>query len=171
MKISTQRCWTASHDDHSSRSEVEEDGMIVLVDVDHTLSDAAWRDDLIPAARATGDWTKYYAEMDQDEPIWFVATLVRSLNMIQAYDVVGLTARPEEYRAKTLLWLRRNSIMMRLLLMRPIDNHDPSPELKVALIKKWIKMSEVAFAIEDREDCARAMIEAGISVFRPMLGK
>jgi len=145
--------------------------MIVLVDIDHTLSDAAWRDHLIPAARATGDWTAYYAEMDYDEPIWFVATLVRSLNMIQAYEVVGLTARPEEYRAKTLLWMRRNGIEMRTLLMRPKDNHDPSPGLKVDLIKKRLKMSEIAFAIEDREDCAKAMIEAGISVFRPMLGK
>jgi len=150
---------------------VEGDGMIVLVDVDHTLSDAAWRDHLIPAAEATGDWTAYFADMDQDDPIWFVATLVRSLNMIQAYEVVGITGRNEEYRAKSLLWMRRNGIEMRQMLMRPNGNHDPSPKLKVDLIRRHLKMSEIAFAIEDREDCARAMTEIGINVFRPMQGK
>jgi len=141
--------------------------LIVLVDIDHTLSDAAWRDHLVPMARATGDWSAYYAAMDEDDPIMFVVTLVRLLS--QSYTVVGMTGRPETYRAKTLVWLRRNNVELFDVLMRPDGDRSSSPKLKVTMIRKKFPLDSIAFAIEDRDDCIAALRAIGIPVFKPMM--
>jgi hypothetical protein len=144
---------------------------VILLDMDHSISDAAWRDHLIPEVRATGNWDKYYADQSRDEPIWFVAAVVRRLASLPSFDVVVLTTRPEKYRRETTRWLRAYEILFSELIMRPDDNREPSAKLKVDLIKARFRFDEIAFAIEDREEVVEAMRAEGISVLRPYYGR
>jgi hypothetical protein len=142
-------------------------GNVVLTDIDHTLSDSAWRNHLVAEAKATGNWDAYYKDQSRDQPIWIVAGLVRHYADSPFYKVVGLTTRPEKYRKETAMWLKLNQIKVADLIMRPDGDHSPSPELKVRLIRDYCDLSDVAFAIEDREDCVEAMRAVGIPVLRP----
>jgi hypothetical protein len=144
-------------------------GRIVLVDIDHSISDASWRDHLIPGAKASGDWSAYYRDQHLDEPIWFVAYYVRYLSSLPLFDVVVLTGRPEEYRAVTKTWLRKQQISYSDLIMRQQDDRSSSPEMKIKEIKARYDVEEIAFAIEDRDDVIEAMRAEGISVFKPCL--
>jgi hypothetical protein len=135
--------------------------MIVLCDFDHTISDAAWRDDLI----AANDWPAYFKEAHRDEPIWPVVHVVNAL-WRGGHKVVILTARPEWYRAKSLEWLTKYGVSADDMLMRPDDNYMRSPELKVWLAKKEfgddLLAADIGLMIDDREDVVRAFNALGV---------
>lgn len=130
--------------------------MIVFCDIDHVLSDAGWRDHML------GRWDEYHAAGDRDEPIhemvWLVAALRRS-----GATVIGLTARPEKWRALTEEWLARHGIELNGLLMRPSGDLRTSPELKLALALELYSAGEIAMMIDDREDILKAFRGAGIT--------
>jgi len=146
-------------------------GRIVILDIDHSISDARWRDHLIPGAKASGDWSEYYRDMHLDEPIWFVAYYVRYLASLPLFDLVGLTGRPEEHRRVTQHWLRRQHIVLADLIMRPNGDHSQQVEMKIREITARYRVEEVAFAIEDREDVVDALRTIGISVLKPCLAR
>lgn len=132
---------------------------IVLLDVDHTVSDAAWRDHMI------GDWDRYYAHQYEDKPIEEVVRMVKCLSRGR-FGVYALTARPEKYRQVTEDWLRIHDCDVLDVIMRPEGNHEPSPILKPSLALARFRKEDIAFAIEDREDVALAMRAVGISVLQ-----
>jgi hypothetical protein len=140
---------------------------IVVVDIDHTVSDAYWRDPIMN--RPQPDWDDYHAQSINDRPIEEVCALVRSLAM-QDWLVVGCTARPGKWRQLSLQWLDKvGNVPMDELLMRPDDSFIPSPQLKIALVTArfghdfW---NVIDLMIEDREDVVTAFRAAGVSVLQ-----
>jgi len=119
----------------------------VLIDIDHTLSDAAWRDQWL------GQWDVYHSLADQDKPIQDMVDMVRALYATH-FIPVGLTARPERWRKPTMEWLIRHDIHFEELLMRPDKDFRPTAEMKLDLVKnRYPNMKEeIAFIMDDRED-------------------
>jgi hypothetical protein len=134
--------------------------MIVACDIDHTLSDAWWRDGMI----GVKSWDEYHDAGADDFPLKETIELIRALS--SHYSIVGLTARPEKWRSQTNRWLMDNYVPMHHLLMRPDDDHRSSPLVKMDLLTAHCPLSEVAFVLDDRADVASAFVEKQVTVLQ-----
>ncbi len=138
----------------------EHDMMHILVDIDHVLSDAYWRDAMIGGP---GGWDEYHNNAPRDEPFIHVIDLVNALST--RYTMIGVTARPEKWRQITMKYLADHGAMLEELLMRPDDAYHPAPQLKLDLAVKRFGQplhNQVAFIMDDREDVAIAFNNAGV---------
>lgn len=129
--------------------------MLVVVDIDHTMCHAAWRDEHL------GQWDKYHSLAVDDKPAKEIINLVISLHNA-GNEIYIVTCRPRKWLRQTFAWLHSNGIKVEQdhILMRPDgDNHTPSPESKIALTSHL----DVDLVIEDRKDVADAFAEAGIT--------
>jgi hypothetical protein len=136
---------------------------VILVDIDHTLSAAHWRDAMIG-----GPWDEYHAASVADPPAHDIAALVRALYNC-GYTIIGITARPEKWRKLTMDWLLRHSIPLHSILMRPDAAYHPAPEIKVKLAQEHFGdalVTCVAFIIDDREDVVAAFRALGITTLQ-----
>lgn len=136
---------------------------IILCDIDHTLSDASWRDPWLGEHGLDAKWDKYHSEAIHDQPI---AEMVRVVNGLAHHDdirVVGLTARPEKWRQLTMDWLVKHGIMIDELIMRPDADFDPAPVMKLNMVKgRFVDLSRLIL-IDDREDVVAAFKSEGIT--------
>jgi hypothetical protein len=133
---------------------------IVVVDIDHTVADAAWRDTLM------GQWDEYYAAGWWDRPIPFVVDII---NMAAAFerDIVAVTARPEDNRIMTLRWFARNEIPIDDIYMRGRDDRRPSTEVKRDIINQHFPdLSLIDFVLEDRDDAVAMYRQLGLNVLQ-----
>lgn len=134
---------------------------IVLVDIDHTVADAFWRDHIIPSLvlrekEGESAWDQYHEAADRDLPNKNVLLLLQRL-YTSGYELMGLTARPEKWRAQTMRWCARHGVPLGGLLMRPEGNFDPSPLCKATMALNRFQMplsDKIAFVLEDRLDVA-----------------
>jgi hypothetical protein len=133
---------------------------IVIVDIDHTVSDAEWRDQLI------GRWDEYYREQDYDRPIQFVKNLVCACYAAGA-EIIAVTARPVKYLQATIRWMTQHDLPVETVLMRPDDDHRSSPEVKCWIIREnFPDLSRIEFVLEDRDDCVAAYRQMGLNVLQ-----
>jgi hypothetical protein len=128
--------------------------MIIFCDVDHTVSDAAWRQGIWAAQR----WDEYYLEAEKDPPIEPMIRMIQLLHH-DGNRIIGSTARPEKWRNLTMKWLIRNNVPFDDLFMRGPNDRRTSPLVKVGFTK--IIMPELV--IDDRPDVCAAFCEIGIS--------
>lgn len=135
----------------------------VLCDIDHVLANAFHRDAMI----GTNTWDEYHAAAAQDEPLHDMRDMIRALHA-HGFNIIGLTARPEKWHTATMSWLLKHDIPLNELLMRPMSDFRPSPEMKVDLALKRFKsiQQEVLFLLEDREDVCTAFRALGITVLQ-----
>ncbi len=135
----------------------------VLVDIDHTISDAFWRDPMM----GVSSWDEYHLAAEHDKPLHDVVSLVRCLK--SCYNLIGFTARPEKFRARTNLWCVKYQVPLDEMLMRPDESYKPAPEIKRTLIEKRFGdriHEEIAFVLEDREDVCAMFRGLGITVLQ-----
>jgi hypothetical protein len=134
----------------------------VLVDIDHTISNAFWRDAMIGVVT----WDEYHQSSEKDLPLYDMVALVRLLH--NCYNIIGITARPEKFRSLTMSWCLKNGVMFDELLMRDYDSFTPAPITKLQLIERRFSKpaKEIAFALEDRDDCCAALRGLGITVLQ-----
>jgi hypothetical protein len=133
---------------------------IVIVDIDHTISDAAWRDHLL------GQWDVYYDEGLKDKPIRFAAELVQMAHLC-GREIVANTARPENARAVTVRWMVTHGVPIDVILMRAEGDHRGSAEVKADNVKlAFPDLSVIDFVLEDRDDCVAAYRQMGLNVLQ-----
>lgn len=134
----------------------------ILVDIDHTISNAFWRDTMI----GIGTWDEYHAASENDQPLEAVVGLIRRLH--GHYNIIGFTARPEKWRQLTMKWCIKHQIPLDELLMRANSNYEPAPIIKRALIEKRFgkEHDEIAFVLEDREDVCEMLKGLGVAVLQ-----
>jgi hypothetical protein len=135
----------------------------VLIDIDHSLSNAFHRDPMI----GVSTWDEYHAASGEDAPLHDTVKLVNALRS-HGFTLIGLTARPEKWRGLTMNWCVEHGIDLDELLMRPNEGFQPAPELKLILAKKRFGDEQglrdhVAFIIDDREDVVAAFWGIGVS--------
>jgi len=136
----------------------------ILVDVDHTLSDAFWRNDMYADPLVERD--VYFAAAKDDDSLCDIVRLMNTLS--RDYNLIILTARPEKWRQLTMQWLLEHSVMAEEVLMRPDNCFDPSPKVKVDLAMKRFGGEEgmrehIALVLDDREDVVAAFSALGIT--------
>lgn len=136
----------------------------VLIDIDHTLANSAWRDYLIDGP---GGWDEYHAASESDLPLHDMVGLVNALKA-GGYHVTGITARPAKWRALTMKWLMLHRCELDELLMRPDDAFHPAPELKLrlALMRYPNLKEEIAFVLDDREDVIATFKAQGVTALQ-----
>jgi hypothetical protein len=140
------------------------EGKIVLVDLDHTLSDAFWRDPLL------GKWEEYHAAGIQDRPIAFVKEII-DMAFAKGREVVAVTGRPEYNRQMTMRWMIQYDVPIDVILMRATDDHRPSVEVKIGLVTEaYPDLSVIEFVLEDRDDCVAAYKQMGLNVLQVNYG-
>jgi hypothetical protein len=154
--------------------------MFLIVDIDHTISDANWRNDLLDAAQisfATVDKTsnafdRYHEASIKDKPIEEMILLVNTLHKA-GWAVIGLTTRPEKWRNLTNTWMITHGAHFDVLLMRPNDDYRPAAQSKLATLKDWLQYSSVALkkentiiVLDDREDIREAFRAEGFTVLQ-----
>jgi phosphoglycolate phosphatase-like HAD superfamily hydrolase len=146
--------------------------MILLVDIDHTMSDARWRDPVL--LERPVDWDRYHTLSIQDKPIKGVVALVNSLG-IAGWYVIALTARPSRWRKITLEWMGAVGVRVDEILMRDDDDFRSSPELKHELLKNYtthnVDPDNVVMIIDDREDVALFFKALGYTVLQVHAGR
>lgn len=132
----------------------------ILVDIDDTLFSTKHREYLIDVS-----WDAFHAEAHKDEPIWDLFKVIHSLRIDGGYTIIGITARPERYRAATLEKLAMHEMALDDLLLRPNDNYDPAPALKVYLAQCYFEgdLSEVKLIIDDHPGVIAAFRELGVT--------
>lgn len=144
---------------------------IILFDVDHVISDAFWRDDMIKRSRDSGDWSEYHSRGKEDQPIADVVKLINTLwytNTVESgmIELWAITARPEKYRKQTMDWFVKHKVKIDTLLMRPEDVFKPAPQIKIDLCKEHKILDQVLCIFDDREDVVSAFRELGITAFQ-----
>lgn len=139
---------------------------VVLVDIDHTLSDASWRDPMI----GVESWDEYHSQSVHDQPIKEMIQLVNGLAAVGFY-IAGVTSRPNKWRQITHHWLVQNEVFMHEILMRSDDAFHPAPELKMALAAAKFKVpDEISLVIDDRDDVCSAFRALGITTLQVSAG-
>lgn len=130
----------------------------ILVDIDDTMFSTKHREHLIDES-----WDAFHAEAHKDEPIWDIFLALAHLG--HQYKIIGITARPERYRASTIAKLADHGKTLHDLLMRPEDNFDPAPALKVYLAQCYFQgdLSEVKLIIDDHPGVIAAFRELGVT--------
>lgn len=136
----------------------------ILIDIDHTLSDAFWRDDMYHDPLV--DFDDYFAAAKDDSTLCDTVRLMNTL--ARDFNFIVLTARPEKWRQLTMQWLIEHGVMAEEVLMRPDDCFDPSPKVKVDLAMKRFgdekgMREHIALVVDDREDVVAAFAALGIT--------
>lgn len=138
--------------------------MIIIIDIDDTLSDASWRQSLIQEQ----GWDAFHAAGKDDKPILGMKKLLQWLSSggidDEETEIVALTARPAKYRNQTLVWLMSHSIYLDDIIMRPDNDYSKSKDLKVRLAKEHFgeRFKDISIVIDDREDVCEAFRSEGI---------
>ena len=139
----------------------------VLVDIDHCLSNAFHRDHLLPT---DGDWDFYHSASINDQPIHDMVELISALSLY-GLNIIGISSRPEKWRALTQRWLHENNIQLDELLLRPDNNYQPAADLKHSLaVTRFAPSTElrdhILIVIDDREDVLERFSIAGITTLQ-----
>jgi hypothetical protein len=144
------------------------DRRIVLFDIDHTVSNAFWRDPMISATPHLQTWDEYHSSAAKDEPLQDVIGMVNALHF-SGWLTFGMTARPEKWRKMTMDWFIKYDVHLDELLMRPDNAFRPSVEIKLALVKERFgdnPQDQIALILEDRTDVCMAFRDLGITVLQ-----
>lgn len=138
----------------------------ILVDIDHVLSDAAWRDNMLPPAT---DWDTYHFNSQYDKPIHSIKNLINTLSL-QGYIIIAHTSRPEKWRDLTIGWFIHHVIKIDELIMRPNDDFRPAHEIKIEQAKNRFLPDDfrnhVSFIMDDNDMTCSLYRELGITIFQ-----
>ena len=137
---------------------------IILVDLDHTVTDAFHRDPMIGIA----PWHEYHSASEHDDP---AHDFVKLMDAFRAHEfqIVGLTSRPEKWRMLTTTWLLKHDIKIDMLIMRPDNDYTRTGELKVNLCREFFGEdwhSKVLCIIDDNDNVISAFRAEGITALQ-----
>lgn len=139
----------------------------VLCDLDGTLANIKHR--LMYAKGNTKDWGKFFAGISEDTLRDDVADVVADYAQ-QGYDIIFVTARPEDYKKQTLVWLIKN-MESRLpngfltLIMRRENDKRPDTEVKQQILDLFFPdRSLIEVVIDDRPSVIRMWEGNGLKV-------
>lgn len=135
---------------------------IVIVDVDGTVSIVGDRVKYL--SEDPKNWDAFFDACDEDEPMEDIVELVKTLSY--KYEIYFCTGRRERIREKTLNWLSETfsgKIPNKRLLMRKDGDFRSDDVAKPELLKEaGIKLSDVAFVLEDRNLMVKGWRKLGV---------
>jgi predicted kinase len=133
----------------------------VVIDLDGTLTSAAWREHLVTGGRK--DWERFFAQMGRDAPVQPLVDLAGWI--ADDVAVVLLTGRPEDHAPVIRRWLGEHGVTYDELLMRPAGDRRPDTVVKRERYRRDIAPRyEVRLAIDDRPKVIEMWREEGVYV-------
>jgi hypothetical protein len=132
----------------------------VIVDIDGTLSKVGDRVKCLQQDKP--DWDAFYDRCGEDEPVVKLIEMVNCLR--RSYYIVLCTGRRESCRTATQEWFIENNFVGndQMLMRKNGDKrHDiiVKPEM---LENAGIKLSDIAFVLEDRDPMVKKWREMGL---------
>ena len=79
------------------------------------------------------------------------------------YYIAIVTARPDQYRDQTVVWLKRYGVYYHSLHMRYTGDHRPSTDVKREIYENLKGYGQVWLAIEDRSSNVVMWRELGVT--------
>jgi hypothetical protein len=142
---------------------------ILFVDIDHTLSHAHWRDEMIDEAYRNWDWNNYHGASINDDVVPEIAALIDAF-VRDDWEIVALTTREEQWRALTNSWLLKHNVPVDTLLMRPNGDRRSSGDSKLALFNDYmlrlgLKVDNV-IVIDDHDGPVGVFKNANVTVLQ-----
>lgn len=136
---------------------------LVLFDIDGTLADIEHRRHYVQCNKP--DWGKFFKHMGDDAPNAPVVGLYNALKASGHYDLVIVSARPDDNRKITEQWLVWNGIEFDLLIMRPKGDFRPDTDIKKEILDQLHSEGrEIAFVVDDRDCVVDMWRENGITL-------
>lgn len=136
----------------------------IILDIDNCIADDSWRIPII-------NW-------EQENPLWryhdyhslsgFDSAHNHDLYLNHRHDIIIFTARPIMYRAITQEWLKRHGVRHEVLMMRDMEDHRHSVELKKAQLQALLdnsdlELNDIVGAFDDRPDVVEMYKQHGIN--------
>lgn len=140
--------------------------MIVIVDIDNTLSFNKKRYELATKSDGSIDWDILYDynNVISDEPNLPMIDIINHLH--NEYQIYILTSRPRSILDSTLNWLDMYKIKYHFIAMRSKENHYiKDVELKLKMYNDFVN-DDVYCAFDDREDIIDLWKSFGITSFK-----
>jgi len=135
---------------------------LVLFDIDGTLADIAHRRHHVMGE--TKDWGAFFKHMGDDTPNQPIVDLYKALQVSELYDLVIVSARPDNNRPVTEQWLVWNGIEFERLIMRPAGDYRPDTEIKKEILDLLLgEGRDIAFVVDDRDIVVDMWRENGIT--------
>ena len=134
--------------------------MIVITDLDGTISDAEHRVHLV--RNHPKDYDTFFAEARNDGPIDAVITVLQALRQA-GHDIHIITGRSEVVRTDTEEWLRQHEVPFDRLLMRTDGDYTPDDRLKEKWFRAEYEPSDVLLVLEDRARVVKMWRRLGLT--------
>lgn len=135
----------------------------VICDLDGTLCDVEHRRHHVQGV--TKDWLAFFSEMANDPVRIEVARMVAEY-YTQGYDIIYVSARPEQYRQITENWLKFNTLNLNFsLIMRRANDTRQDTEVKQEILNTYFPdKSSIFKVIDDRPSVIRMWRSNGLDV-------
>lgn len=128
---------------------------IVICDIDGTLADLRHRIHYVQTSPK--DWRNFFSHIMNDGLI--VSTVQKIDRLMRGYDkpemLVLVSARPEEYRKETELWLELKGVDYATLIMRKTGDRRPDTQVKSDIYETYLKHYSIRKVFDDRPSVIR----------------
>jgi len=146
---------------------------IFIFDLDGTIADSRHRHhflqdvvDGVNVPKKKKDWVSFFAAQEQDVPHEAVRLLLKALWQCGEIIII-LTARPEDQRKVSEIWLNKYGVEYDALLMRPVGCREDDNTLKVRQLKKYFteeQRARIKTIFEDRRRIVTSLRAEGYHV-------
>jgi hypothetical protein len=133
---------------------------IVICDIDGTIADIEHRRHYVQ--QDPKDWKGFFSEMDKDTVREDVKADIKRCEEA-GFDIVFVSARPEDYREVTEKWLMDN-MGYNFVLMRRSGDKRPDVQVKQEIYDKYLKHYNVVRVYDDRPSVIRMWEGNGLEV-------
>lgn len=135
----------------------------VLCDIDGTVADCEHRRHYV-SDKESKDWQSFFDNMMGDLPRLNVVAQVTG-KILAGYELIFVTARPDNYRAMTVEWLRENVGLDHFtVIMRHSGDTRPDTDVKEQMYKTYFEKYLVDCVFDDRPSVINMWRNNGLEV-------
>lgn len=135
----------------------------VLCDIDGTVANLEHRLHYVKG-EGKKDWRGFFSEMEKDTLIQNTHNMLELLSK-DGYEIIFVSARPEDYRTVTEDWLKANiTVPWYTLIMRKKGDSREDSIVKKQILDTYFDKSDIHCVIDDRPRVLRMWEEQGLEV-------
>lgn len=135
---------------------------VIVCDIDGTIADIQHRLHWVKGEEK--NWDRFFAEMHKDTVREGTHMMLKEYHK-NGYEIIFVSARPEDYREVTENWLLENvDVPYLTLLMRPSNDKREDSIVKTEIYNKFLKNLDIETVIDDRPRVIRAWQALGLPV-------
>lgn len=124
--------------------------MVVIFDLDGTLSDHRHRLSLAPPLCEKPDWSAYSKACVDDPPILPMIAMAKTLG--RDHKIWIVSGRGSEVQEETIAWIKKHEVPVDMLILRKEGYHAPGDVLKAGWVSQGLvpRKEDVLAVFEDQ---------------------